>query len=442
MYHHACFTNEIVYADFCFPLPYLSEEELPLIRLLAVLFTQVGCGGRSYVEALNEIQAHTGGIGASVSLYLQAEDHKKFLPLFSLRGKALHRKVDRLFPLMRDFLLSADFTDLERIREILLKQHTALQSSITSQALRYAVHLAASGQGLSSKISDAWYGMEYFWTIQRLVKDLDEQLPILAKKLQELQTRLMRLQEPHLVISSNEIIYEQMKRHEFYGLQHLPQSSYIPWETSALASSKVPSQARIIASPVAFTAHLFKTVSYSSHDAAALSIAAPLMDNLALHRKIREQGGAYGGGASCSTLAGSFYFYSYRDPHVASTLQSFEAVIEMVIKGDFDEEDLEEAKLEIVQGLDMPIAPGSRAECAYGWLREGKTTEVRQAFRDRLLASSCEDVIRAVKQHIVPAYNRGTTVVFAGKELLEKENELLRSEKRQSLPMKSVEDRF
>ena len=43
----------------------------------------------------------------------------------------------------------------------------------------------------------------------------------------------------------------------------------------------------------------------------------------------------------------------------------------MVVKGEFDATDIEEAKLEIIQGMDSPIAPGSQAETAYSWWRRG-----------------------------------------------------------------------
>jgi Zn-dependent M16 (insulinase) family peptidase len=149
---------------------------------------------------------------------------------------------------------------------------------------------------------------------------------------------------------------------------------------------------------------------------------------LTLHTCIREQGGAYGGGGVSNPMSGNFYFYSYRDPNIASTLRAFEEAIQTVLKGDFDDLDLEEAKLEMIQTLDSPISPGSRAELAYSWWREGKTQEVRQAFRNRMLALTREDIIEAVRTIILPQMGKGATVVFAGKELLEKENKILLKE--------------
>ncbi|MEI8366701.1 MAG: hypothetical protein WCF65_09830, partial [Parachlamydiaceae bacterium] len=72
-----------------------------------------------------------------------------------------------------------------------------------------------------------------------------------------------------------------------------------------------------------------------------------------------------------------------------------------------------------------PVSPGSRGDLAYGWMREGKPLVVRQAFRDRVLSLTEDDVIHAVKQYVVPQMSSATVAVFAGRELLEKENKKL-----------------
>lgn len=86
---------------------------------------------------------------------------------------------------------------------------------------------------------------------------------------------------------------------------------------------------------------VFGTVSYTNEDAPALNIASFLLDNLTLHAKIREQGGAYGGGSVSNSVSGTFYFYSYRDPNIASTFSAFYDAVEDLIEGNFDDNDLE-----------------------------------------------------------------------------------------------------
>ncbi|KAF3363413.1 Presequence protease 1, chloroplastic/mitochondrial [Chlamydiales bacterium STE3] len=424
IYHHNCFTNEIVYADMTFVLPALQEEELFYIRLLSVLLPQIGVGERDFEENLNYIQAHTGGVSTYLSLNLQAEDHTKFFPSFHIRGKALHRKVENLFLLIKDMAEKANFNDLERIKTILVKQMSALESSINSQALKYAINLSSSGLNLASKIADEWYGLPYYWKLKELVDHFDQKKELLLEKLLYLKDLLLCGGKHDLIISSDDKIFSSLFSRNFYGLANLKTISCCPWKCD-YPLQKVSSQGRVIASQVAFTGKVFPTVSYVHPDSPALNIASYLFDNLVLHRRIREEGGAYGGGSVCNSLSGNFYFYSYRDPNISKTLEAFEVAVNTILQGEFDEEDLEEAKFEMIQSLDSPIAPGSRAIVAYSWLQEGKTQQIRQNFRDAILAMTKEKVIDAVKRQIVPHMNQSTDVVFAGKDLLEKENQAL-----------------
>lgn len=437
VYHHAVFTNDIVYADLIYDLPDFPEEDLSELRLLTIILTQVGNKDRDYAENLDYIQGNTGGIGAGISLNLQANDHNQFLPTFHMRGKALHRKVPKLLPLMYDMIDNPRLDDLNRLKEILLKHFTGMEGRISQSALKYAINLSASGLNVASKVADDLYGLNYYWKIRDIVRNFDKEGPALLKKLQQLQQKLAKLENPHLVLSCSKQMYDEMKGHGFYGLKDIETEPFVRWKGD-YSLPVVPSQGRVIASSVAFIGKVFPTVSYAHPDAPALNLASFLFDNLTLHSKIREQGGAYGGGAVCNTMSGTFYFYSYRDPNVLSTIKAFEEAIKEIAEGEFDDSDLEETKFEMIQTLDSPVSPGSQAELAYGWLREGKTVEMRQAFRNKVLALQKEDIIRAVQKHIVPNFNKGSTVVFAGHEILEKANKQLVAEGREELPIEGV----
>ena len=206
---------------------------------------------------------------------------------------------------------------------------------------------------------------------------------------------------------------------------------YEPWKGD-YSVEKTLSQGRLIASPVAFTAMLFSSVPYTHPDCSSLSLAAQIMENKILHMRIREQGGAYGCGAVNSVLAGQFYFFAYRDPHLANTLKAFREAAESISKGEFDEEDLLEAKMELFQDLDSPIAPSSRAMTAYLRLRGGRSFEIRQKFRDSLFFKQKEEIRKAAKEHLLRGLEEGIIVTFANKELFEKENVLL---KEKALPI-------
>jgi Zn-dependent M16 (insulinase) family peptidase len=422
VFHHDCFTNEIVYADITFNLPAIEEKDLPFVRLFTIILTQIGAGGRNYIENLDYIQAKTGGISSSLSLNLQATDADTFMPSLHLHGKALHRYAKNLFEILTDTIMSADFTDKSRIKEILSKHYTGLQSSFNQNALKYAINLSTSCINVPGALINEWYGLHYYETIQHLALNLDAEIDALCLKMQHLQETLLTVPQKDLIITCDRVLYTFLKENAFFGLELLKNNTPKLWDGQYTLPSVV-SQERVIASPVAFIGKVFKTIAFNHEDAAALSISSYLLDNMVLHQKIREQGGAYGGGAVCNAMAGNYYFYSYRDPNIVSTLAAFIEAIAEIADGNFDDEDLNEAKLEMIQGMDAPISPGTRGYIAYCWLKEGKTSEIRQYFRDKVLKLKAEDICKAVKNHIQKQFGQGKTIIFAGKELLEKEKD-------------------
>lgn len=427
VFHHACFTNEIVYADLVFPLPQLNVEELSYARLFALFLTQVGCAGRDYASNLEFIQGNTGGVGAGLSLNIQANDQNQFFPSFHIKGKAIYRKSEAFFNLLHEIASSVDFTNVERMKELLLKLFTGLQSGLNQNAMKYAINLSATGINEAARIANDWYGLNFYWKIEQITKDFNKHADALIAKFVEFKNRLLCLKDAHLVLSCDQKHLDLLIKNKFYGLQSIEKKEFIHW-VGGYPLPKVEPQGRVISSPVAFTSQVIGTIPYVHEDTPALSLAAHVMDNVFLHTQLREQGGAYGGGASSNSISGSFYFYSYRDPNISSTFEAFQKAIELIENGKFDEGDIEEAKLEMIQGMDSPVSPGSRADLAYGWLREGRAPEVRQDFRERLLSLNKQQVQKAVKKHLVKHATKGTPIVFAGRELIEKENAKLQSQ--------------
>lgn len=425
IFHHECFTNNIVYVDLIFDLPNLKESELSLVRLFGNMLTQVGCGGRNYKDNLEYIQKYTGGVGSVLSLHKKAYAAGEFEPTIGLWGKALSRNSDKLAVLLLELATTVDFNDPQRLKELLLKHYNGLEQSLTYSALRYAINLSASGLSQTGHIANHWSGLAYFQAVRSIVEDIDNKIGWLIDVFHDFRDRLLCAGESHIIITCDQDHYGKWLNNGLYGLSTFESKPLDLWK-GGYELQLVLSQGRVIPAGVSFTSKIFGNVHYDHPDAPMLSVAAMLFDNKTIHKRIREQGGAYGCGAVNNILSGNFYFYTYRDPNIASSLNAFDEAVNRIVNNNYTEEDIEEAKLGVVQGFDAPISPGSRGITAYNWMREGRTIERRQKFRDKLLSLKREDIKRAVEEHIVPRLAEGTVVSFASREILEQENASLK----------------
>jgi hypothetical protein len=242
--------------------------------------------------------------------------------------------------------------------------------------------------------------------------------------MQKLKDQLLSLHNSQLIVTCDDAMHRRLELEEHFGVLELPQRAFNPWKGSYGVQS-VASQGRPIAAPVAFTCEVFPTAAYLHPHAPALTVATYLLDNKILHPKIREQGGAYGCGASYSAMSGHFTLYAARDPRIAPTLKIFGEAVQTIAAGHFHDSDLDEAKLETIQQMDIPVSPGNRGAAAYSWMREGKTLKHRQHYRDTLLGLTPPEIQLAVKKELLGKLGTGTIVSFANKELLEKENKEL-----------------
>ncbi len=413
IYHHACFTNQMLYVDLLYDLPHLTEEELPYAYLMSTLLTQLGSGGRSYQENLQEMHASVGGIGAYISLFPQLNEPNHLKPTFGFRGRALFRNREKLFSLIKDFITQPRLDEKERIKELLMQIYTSLQNKLQRSPLSFAIQKTLSGNCQSSYINDAWHGLKYYHFIEKLVQEDD--IATLMQKFENLKEKFFHLQKPHLVISCDQNEYATIKAAQFYGINAFSSKNVAPWQDE-FSLPKITSSAHLISSPVAFTCVGFQMPPLIG----ALSIASQLLDHIYLHKLIREKGGAYGSGANYGVITGNFYFYTYRDPHIVQSLEAIQTAIAEIAKGNFTERDLEEAKISLIQQFDTPVSPGSRASIAYAWMREGKTLETRQKFRNEILSLTSKEIQAAVTKHLLN--KEGIVTTFSGKELLEKEN--------------------
>jgi Zn-dependent M16 (insulinase) family peptidase len=425
VFSHETFTNSITYATISFPLPKIDTEDLWLLRLFSTLLPQLGCGNRTYQETLEYLQAYTGGVRASLSLHRQASDSNAITPTWVLKGKALDKNVDRLFEIFSDFLLAPRFDNPKRIFELLEKQLTDLENNITSHALDYAMNLSAAPLSASHAILEQWNGISYLKNLKELVRTYTSEQEPFLEKLRSLRHSLLLNKGMHITICGRSKTLLHLKENQFCGLSELTTTPSHPWEDPVPPPSSYSHQGIIIPSNVSFTSAVIQTTSYASNDAATLSVLSHLVNNVVLHQALREQGGAYGGGTSCHPLAGTFSFYSYKDPNLSSTLKMYESCFAALLKEPIKESDLTEAKLNILQDLDTPISPGSRAEVAYSWWKQGRDTALRQGFREKLFNTSKEDIEEAVSKYFPKGWSTNRFVACAGKELFDKEQELL-----------------
>jgi len=417
VYAHDCFTNNILYIDLLIPLPQLAEADLGLLTFFTSIFTEMGTKKRSYQDLLQETQLYLGSAESYLSSNSQVDNPNQCLFNFGLRMKALYRNTDHLFSLMQELIKEVSFDDKARLKELLVQSYTILENSVASNAMRYANTLSQSEYSLKNYLENACHGLPYFHFIKNLMKQIDDLDPLIAD-LYRIKDLVLSSQKKDLVIGCDQKQFEHVKKHYLNTFDPYNDTPFTPWKDAYKVKS-VKDQARVIAAPISFTSYSFKSIPYTHPEAPYLHISSELMENLYLHKTIREQGGAYGSGARYNAAGGSFFFYSYRDPNILRSIAAFSGAINHLVEKGFTDQDLLEAKLGIIQGIESPISPGARALVGYNWLKTNRTCELRQQFKQKVLSASKQDIEKTIQSQL--QNKKGVVITFAGRQLIEQE---------------------
>ena len=166
---HDIFTNGIAYIKLLFDLKQVPAELFPYVGILKSVLMGVNTEHYSYGELFNEVNCKTGGIDVQAGTYGNAKDLSKFLATLEIKTKVFYENRDEALDLIREILLTSDFTDDKRLKEIIAECRSRMQASMTGsghtvaalRALSYFSPAAACAQQLSGMVQC------------RLLEDLD-----------------------------------------------------------------------------------------------------------------------------------------------------------------------------------------------------------------------------------------------------------------------------
>lgn len=412
-------TNGLVYQQIIAELPTLEGELLDRLPHYTRSLTEVGCGGMDYLQTQLRQDRVCGGISAYTSMRGRIDDAQDVRAHFVLSGKALADRHADFAQLMRDTLETVRFDELARLRELVSQERARMEQSVTGNGHSLAMTAASSGLSPVAAISHRLRGLEGIRLLKKLDDELadDRALKLFAEELREIHRRVLAAPRRFLVVGEahrREQLLEELAA--IWSDQQQAENGGF----RAFGSDPVARQVRqmwVTSTQVNFCARVYPTVPLEHEDAAALEVLGPFLRNGFLHRAIREQGGAYGGGAGHDGDLAVFRFYSYRDPRLTGTLEDFDRAIDWLLAGGHSERQLEEAILGVIGSIDKPGSPAGEAKSAFHNMLYGRTPEQRRRYRARVLAVTIDDLLRVAETWLRP--ERASQAVITSPATLE-----------------------
>ncbi|MDP4599208.1 MAG: insulinase family protein [Pseudomonadales bacterium] len=397
---YAAGTNGLSYHQVVLELPELPAHLVRLLPIYTNLLTEVGAGGRDYLQTQHLQHALTGGVSAYISVRGAVHNPDILLAHLTLSSRTLNPQNDGMISLLCETFTAPNFTEKARMREIVKHMRVRREGGITGSGHTLAMTAAASHVRPVSRLNHALSGLAGIEQLKLLDNSLDDSVGLdqLVADLQQLHG-LLQLGNPRLLLVSDAAELEVSNKlvDRIWADRTLN-----PGVAGFQCDFDIapPSQAWVTTSQVNFCASAFATVAESHIDAPALSVLAGVLRNGYLHKVLREQGGAYGGGAGHDSGNGIFRFYSYRDPNLMATFDAFQASVVWLENTNIGFELVEESILGIISSLDAPGSPAGEPRQAFHNELFGRHAAHRRKVRRDILGVGLEDVKRVARQYL------------------------------------------
>ena len=396
-------------------------EGLPQeLRMLVPLFTdsimRIGTKDKSMEELEDLIKLKTGGLRVSYHSSPSPLEPRSSKEGLSFSGYALDNNVPAMYELLRVLLQETDFDHPEaenKIRQLLQGDASGALNAVASSGHSYARRFAASGLTTHGWLNEQIGGLtQVQHTAALAARSPSEGLSDIIVKLKVIQQFAISNSSTFrtALTCGSESVSDNVAALENF-LATLPSKSgilepivpFIPNTRDTKTFFPLPYQ-------VYYSALALSTVPYVHPSSAPLQILSQLLTHKYLHHEIREKGGAYGGGAYARSLSGVFGYYSYRDPNPQNTIKIMQDSGSWARDKEWTNQDLEEAKLSVFQGVD---APESVSEEGMTRFVSGVDEDMEQRQRERLLDVKREDLRDVAQKYLVEGM-RGANLTVLG----------------------------
>ena len=419
---HEIFSNGIAYLDLAFDVSDVPEDLQPYLPLLGNVTTNMGAAAMNYEDMAKRMALKTGGLGCHLTAGMTF-DGKKTWQKMVFRIKALHRNVGDAMGIVSDLLTQGDLSDVSRMRDLVAEAKNRLHASVVPLGHTFAHRTAAAALSLAAYREEQWKGRTLLQLLGRISDRFEDQEKGVREKLAHLRDLIFRKHRLVLNLTGDQEGIELLSE----GLKRLADRLPGGGDLQAPSAPPLPSIHAGVAIPaqVCYVAKVFPAPAYAEPLSASLMVLAKQLSSGYLYKRIRVQGGAYGGMSRYDPLNKDFSLLSYRDPNLEETLGVYDRAVNLVSHEKIEAQELQKAIIGTIGALDKPMDPSTKGYTAMIRDFAGLTDDDRQQFRNEVLHASSASLMEAANKYLNPGAPSAAVAVYAAAERLHKANETL-----------------
>ncbi|XP_011547744.3 presequence protease, mitochondrial [Plutella xylostella] len=415
-------TNGVTYFKGVLGTESLDESQKALLPFFNYVLDKYDTKTFNYRDLDKHISKTTSGLSVITHVTEHIDLRGQYEDGVVIASHCLDSNLQKMLDIWLDIFDKPDFSNNERTKMLLNNYCSSLTSGIIDSGHTYAMQAARSLVSSVDQCKEKLLGLQHIMNMQKVQKDksindVQQTIDSIAKKVLNGSNLRAAFNFSNTNANISDVVDGFCK--SLCDKEQNTELNRINWVDSEDLPKKNRALHVSMNIPVNFCAKAIPTVAYTDPDYPKLRVLSRFLTSKYLHPIVREQNGAYGGGAMLST-DGTFNFYSYRDPNSHVTLDVFDGSVDWVSKNTnlIDDQTLFESKLSILQQMDQPIAEYMKGIDLFLF---GLSYDIWKTQRERVLAVKKEDLIEVCNKYLLPDSFAGKCVIGEGSKDLKKD---------------------
>ena len=412
--HHPSAGNTYLYLYY--DLGGMAPEDMSCLHLLTDVMDELDTEKHTARELNTLRNTWLGSSGAWMDCWTGRQEGRPCHAKLIVGMSMLERSLEKAVELGSEWLYEAKFSGpqaeaaMERVasQQKLLMEQKFLREGHAFAAMRAAAHFS-----VESALSEHCNGVSYYHYLCELLEKAD--WTALGKKMEELWKSVLKKNALTVSLHGSDAGLDTLKK-------LLPGSAF-----AAEKRGEAKPYTEELTAPVNEAFIIDGGVNYDvlvwpMERRLERKVLARVMSYEYLWHNIREVGGAYGTGMVTQN-DDTEYLYTYRDPHLKESYETFAKGPAELAGRDYTEKDMNEFIVGAAAKLDTPRKPREEAastDCKYFC---GITDEMTAAER-KSLCSVDAAALKAEAADLSARMEKGVRVVFGSKEAVEAAKEL------------------
>ena len=404
-----------LYLNFYYDLGHVKPEDMQYLDLLTDVLDELDSSAHT-AQQLNTLRSTwLGDSRVQLDIWTGRQEgapcHAKLSLCLSLLERSLEKAVELGGEWLYDTRLTGPAAEAAFAR-VLSQQKLNMEQQFIQQGNAYAATRASAHYSVDGAVSERCSGVSYYKFLCDLLAKAD--WAALGARLDALRTEVLQNAQLTVSLYGSEDALAKLR-------SLLPGSRFAAEGRREAVPYTEPltppvNEAFIIDGGVSYDVLVWPMERRSDR-----KVLARVMSYEYLWHNIREVGGAYGTGMLSSD--GVEYLYTYRDPHVKESYDTFAKGPAELAARDYTEKDLNDFIVGTVAKLDTPRKPRAEARETDRRFFCGITDEMMTADRKALCAVDAE-LLKAQAAELGAAMATGVRVTFGSKDAVEAAKDL------------------